>query len=101
MGLYINPHFYINPTHMSKEHWLLKHYIVRQLEPPKKWTMIPKTMLPVCLYVTNELDVIANICPNEYELNKMKKDDSPKVWFFVEIDDLLNINPELIDYIEL
>lgn len=85
---------YVNPLDCEKEEWLLeKGDIVDDAGGAPDWSDTPEGQLPVCL-VNNGPFLAAAVAYNESEIRAFNdpSDYRPRLWFFVDIEDLKTVS---------
>lgn len=88
--------FYINPHDMSKEDWLKEYGTLAVRITEAGFKHRPENTLPVIL-VDNGPFTAAAIAYNEQEYQEFinPKDIRPKTLYFVQLDELLAVLPDL------
>lgn len=83
--------YYVNPPGESKEAWLFRNGVVLPCKP--QWEDIPEGCLPVVL-MDNGPFTVAGVAFSEKELDAFTQptDFRPKVFYMVEISDLLPVS---------
>lgn len=92
---------YINPPDMTKEEWLVKNAIdtTALIGVKRSWETVPEGTLPVCV-VDNGAFTAAGIAFDEQEYDAFNCDDGrAKLFVLVPIDKLLEVQPQLKNYL--
>ncbi|NJO18752.1 MAG: hypothetical protein HC877_24435 [Thioploca sp.] len=95
---------YINPPDMSKEEWLMKNAIdaspLFEAGIKRCWATVPEGTLPVCI-IDSGTFIDAGIVYDEEKYDAFNLDDGrAKLFILVPIDKLLEVQPELKNYLK-